>query len=113
MTCKKHTRYVDFPPSSVDPPLMSQHIYQSLIALLDYEGQDVEEQFMLTFQISYEFYGSSQTYDLLPGGDEIPVNFENKELFVDLYVKYLLEDSVREQFEAFKKGFDDVCKGIV
>jgi hypothetical protein len=39
------------------------------------------------------------------------VNSENKELFTDLYVRYLLEDSVTQQFEAFKKGFDDVCKG--
>lgn len=67
---------------------------------------------MLTFQISYDFYGSSQTYDLLPEGAELPVTPENRELFVDLYVKYLLHDSVQEQFEAFKEGFEDVCKGM-
>lgn len=80
---------------------------------MEYKGDDVENEFMLTFQISYDFYGSSQTYDLLPEAAEIPVTTENRELFVDLYVKYLLEDSVKEQFEAFKKGFDDVCKGML
>lgn len=29
--------------------------------------------------------------------------------YVDLYVKYLLEDSVKKQFDAFQKGFRMVC----
>eukprot|EP01126_Amoeba_proteus_P035484 TRINITY_DN3582_c0_g1_i12.p1 TRINITY_DN3582_c0_g1~~TRINITY_DN3582_c0_g1_i12.p1 ORF type:complete len:544 (+),score=109.97 TRINITY_DN3582_c0_g1_i12:586-2217(+) len=86
-------------------------VYRSLKAIEAYNEPDFEEAFMITFQISYDYYGSPQTYDLLPGGDEIPVSLECKDLFKDLYVKYLLEDSVKQQFDSFEKGFRDVCKG--
>jgi ubiquitin-protein ligase E3 A len=33
--------------------------------------------------------------------------------FVDLYTKYLLHDSIKEQFAAFKKGFFELCDGKV
>jgi len=87
------------------------YVYDSLIALSECQGDDIQERFMLTFQISYDYYGTVQTYDLLPDGENLMVTSENKEIFIELYVKYLLVDSVKEQFSAFKKGFDDVCKG--
>jgi len=81
-------------------------VAQSLQQLLAYEGKEpVEDVFGLTFSIDYNYWGEIRTYDLVPNGRNIPVTRENRQEFVRLYARYLLVDSVREQFDAFAAGF--------
>ncbi|XP_052324230.1 ubiquitin-protein ligase E3A-like isoform X6 [Oncorhynchus keta] len=83
-------------------------LYQSLRELLDYEG-DVEEDMMITFQISQtDLFGDPMTYDLKENGDKIPVNADNRKEFVSLYSDYILNKSVERQFKAFRRGFQMV-----
>uniref|UniRef100_A0A674AP31 Ubiquitin-protein ligase E3A n=1 Tax=Salmo trutta TaxID=8032 RepID=A0A674AP31_SALTR len=83
-------------------------LYQSLKELLDYEG-DVEEDMMITFQISQtDLFGEPITYDLKENGDKIPVNADNRKEFVSLYGDYILNKSVERQFKAFRRGFQMV-----
>jgi len=49
--------------------------------------------------VSYEEYGSVKTLPLKPGGDDIAVTNENREEYVQLYIKYLLEDSIAQQVQ--------------
>eukprot|EP01103_Thecamoeba_quadrilineata_P015351 TRINITY_DN4826_c0_g1_i1.p1 TRINITY_DN4826_c0_g1~~TRINITY_DN4826_c0_g1_i1.p1 ORF type:complete len:739 (-),score=109.74 TRINITY_DN4826_c0_g1_i1:90-2132(-) len=77
--------------------------------LLDYTGEDIEEVFGSSFQIQYDNFGASTSFDLLPNGAHIPVNQKNKKEFVEMYTKFLLEDLIEKQFEAFKQGFEFVC----
>ncbi|XP_053733151.1 ubiquitin-protein ligase E3A [Synchiropus splendidus] len=80
-------------------------LYQSLTDLLGYSG-NVEEDMMLTFQISHtDLFGSPVLYDLKEKGESIPVTKENRQEFVGLYADYILNKSVERQFRAFKKGF--------
>uniref|UniRef100_A0A8C8MEN5 Ubiquitin-protein ligase E3A n=1 Tax=Oncorhynchus tshawytscha TaxID=74940 RepID=A0A8C8MEN5_ONCTS len=82
--------------------------YQSLKELLDYEG-DVEEDMMITFQISQtDLFGDPITYDLKENGDKIPVSVDNRKEFVSLYSDYILNKSVERQFKAFRRGFQMV-----
>lgn len=46
--------------------------------ILDYEGEDMEDVFDLTFEISRENYGHLDTVPLKQNGDQIRVNQENK-----------------------------------
>uniref|UniRef100_A0A3Q3R1K6 Ubiquitin-protein ligase E3A n=1 Tax=Monopterus albus TaxID=43700 RepID=A0A3Q3R1K6_MONAL len=80
-------------------------LHQSLKELLEYTG-NVEEDMMLTFQISHtDLFENSILYDLKEEGEHIPVTKENRQEFVDLYTEYILNKSVETQFKAFKKGF--------
>lgn len=80
-------------------------LYQSLKELLEYTG-NVEEDMMLTFQISHtDLFGNPVLHDLKEQGDQIPVSKDNRQEFVDLYAEYILNKSVDRQFRAFKKGF--------
>uniref|UniRef100_A0A8C7YPX8 Ubiquitin-protein ligase E3A n=1 Tax=Oryzias sinensis TaxID=183150 RepID=A0A8C7YPX8_9TELE len=80
-------------------------LYQSLKELLEYTG-NVEEDMMLTFQISHtDLFGNPILYDLKEQGDQIAVTKANRQEFVDLYADYILNTSVETQFKAFKKGF--------
>ncbi|XP_034036528.1 ubiquitin-protein ligase E3A-like isoform X2 [Thalassophryne amazonica] len=85
-------------------------LYQSLKELLEYDG-NVEEDMMLTFQISHmDLFGNPVLCDLVEHGEQIPVTKENRQEFVDHYADYILNKSVETQFRAFKKGFLMVTK---
>ena len=93
---------------SLDPVLAKQ-----LQNLLDYEGEDVEDVFCLNFQIAKDFYGSVVVHDLVPNGGEKAVTHENKNLYVSVYVDYLLNKSVCKQYYEFSTGFFKVVKSDV
>lgn len=48
-------------------------------------------------------------HELKPGGSSIPVTAENRQEYVELYSKYILEDSIQLQFQVFQQGFRQVC----
>lgn len=84
-------------------------LYRSLKSMLDYDGGDMEDIFMQTFKITYSnVFGETVEHELKPNGDDITVNQENKQEFVDLYSDFLLNKSIERQFKAFKKGFEMV-----
>lgn len=49
-----------------------------------------------------------QVHTLKENGENIPVTHENKEEYVELYVEFLLNKSVENQFKAFNQGFQKV-----
>ena len=55
---------------------------------------DLEEKLCLTFQIEYTIFNEKYTYNLKPNGDEISVNYDNREEYVNLYVDWILNKSV-------------------
>ncbi|KAH8303684.1 hypothetical protein KR018_011658 [Drosophila ironensis] len=85
----------------------------SMQSLLDYDGKDFKEVFDLTFEISRDVFGESETKCLKPNGNEISVTLENRQEFVDLYVDFVFNKSVELHYNAFHKGFMKVCSGRV
>jgi ubiquitin-protein ligase E3 A len=83
-------------------------LYKGFDQLLEYDG-DVESAYMRTFAVEYEYFGETKVYELKPGGSQINLNNENRHEYVQLYTKYLLDDSIAVQFAAFKSGFELVC----
>lgn len=77
--------------------------------LLQYDG-DIEAEYDRSFQVSVESFGHVFTYDLKPNGAEIQLTKDNRIEFVELYTKFILDVSVKKQFEAFKEGFMLVCQ---
>uniref|UniRef100_A0A0K8RUC2 Putative E3 ubiquitin-protein ligase HERC3 n=1 Tax=Crotalus horridus TaxID=35024 RepID=A0A0K8RUC2_CROHD len=86
---------------------------RSLQELLDYPGEDIEETFCLSFTICKESYGIVEQKNLVPDGDKIPVQNNNRQEFVDAYVNYVFNVSVHEWYTAFSSGFLKVCGGKV
>ncbi|XP_052773561.1 probable E3 ubiquitin-protein ligase HECTD2 isoform X2 [Mya arenaria] len=83
-------------------------VAKGLTDLLEYTG-NVEDDFCMNFQVSQECYGKVNTYELKEGGADIPVTAENRQEYVDLYVDWVLNKSVFQQFKAFYHGFHTVC----
>ncbi|KAL4002772.1 HECT-domain (ubiquitin-transferase) family protein [Acanthocheilonema viteae] len=90
--------------AQIDPEL-----YNGLRQLLEC-NDDVENIYNYTFQISYkDVYGCNHDEELMPNGANIPVTLANKKEFVACYADFLLNRSVKRQFDAFSMGFNKVA----
>ncbi|XP_013200731.1 probable E3 ubiquitin-protein ligase HERC4 [Amyelois transitella] len=85
----------------------------SLKSLLDYPDDDVEEVFSLCFAVNTEVFDQIEVHSLKEDGVNLPVTHENKAEYVELYVDFLLNKSVENQFRAFNQGFQKVCGGSI
>lgn len=98
------TSYDDL--KEVDPALA-----HGLDQLLQYPGDDVEEVFCRTFEVQSDFYGEVRKWEVKPGGAAVAVTKDNREEYVRLYTDWWLNQSVKDEFQAFAQGFHLVCGG--
>lgn len=108
-----YKKLLDVLPTLDDFKELSPTEARSLQQLLDYEGNDVEETFLLNFAITRENYGMTEVKELVPGGESISVDKNNRKEFVEAYLRYVFTDSVSEQYSAFSSGFLKVCGGEI
>uniref|UniRef100_A0A3Q3WFA5 HECT domain-containing protein n=1 Tax=Mola mola TaxID=94237 RepID=A0A3Q3WFA5_MOLML len=108
-----YKKLLDVLPTLEDLKELSPTEARSLQQLLDYDGDDVEETFLLNFAITRENYGMTEVKELIPGGERISVDKNNRKEFVEAYLLYMFTDSVREQYSAFSSGFLKVCGGEI
>lgn len=83
-------------------------IANSLQNLLDYEG-NVQEDFMMKFVVSYSEFDTIKIVELKENGSNIDLTNDNRKEFVQLYIDFLLNKSIYDQFKAFYSGFHSVC----
>nr|CAD7266604.1 unnamed protein product [Timema shepardi] len=103
-------------PTMEDLAEIMPDVSRGLAELLAYEG-NVEEDMCLTFQcakccvpqVSLEEYGQVKTYKLREEGENVTVTNESREEYVDLYLNWILNAAIYEQFRAFYLGFHSVC----
>uniref|UniRef100_A0A6B2EBR4 Putative hect e3 ubiquitin ligase n=1 Tax=Phlebotomus kandelakii TaxID=1109342 RepID=A0A6B2EBR4_9DIPT len=88
-------------------------VAKSFEDMLQYQENDFEEVFLVTFSITENVYGEQRTVDLKPNGRNIFVTQETKQEFVDLYIDYVFNESVKSHFEGFDMGFQKVCGGRI
>lgn len=79
--------------------------------MLTWTDGDVYDVFMREFEISYEHLGQVTTLPLKLGGQDIPVTNENREEYVQAYMDHYTHQHIRQEFEAFQKGFEKICGG--
>lgn len=73
-----YKKLLDEPVDISDLRDLSPTLAKSMQSILDYEGDDMEEVFALTFEITREVFGEIQQILLRPNGDQIAVTQENK-----------------------------------
>ncbi|KAJ3272771.1 hypothetical protein HDV01_005299 [Terramyces sp. JEL0728] len=84
---------------------------KGLQQLLDWQDGDVSDIFMRTFEISFERFGKVEHIPLIANGQDVLVTNENRERYVNLYIKYLCYTAIQDQFNSFRQGFYKVCGG--
>ena len=58
-------------------------------------------------------FGEVNTIELIPDGSKVKVTKQSAHDYVQAYMRYTYHDSVKNQFEAFQRGFMKVCNGRV
>lgn len=84
--------------------IMDPELRRGLKQLLDYDSDDVEDIFCLTFEVTWMEMGEQRALELKPDGANIPVTNENREEYVLRYVTWLLVDSIQPQWDSFQTG---------
>ncbi|BEI87577.1 uncharacterized protein CcaverHIS019_0102950 [Cutaneotrichosporon cavernicola] len=98
MILKKKITVADL--ESVDPGLL-----RGLTWMLENDITGVIEE---TFSITEEHFDEIVTIDLKDGGQNIDVTEGNKKEYVELVTEYRIQRRVREQFEHFMSGFNEL-----
>ncbi|CAM4476109.1 unnamed protein product [Leuciscus chuanchicus] len=106
-----HCVNIDFPlalfkkllqlsPTLKDLEELSPVEARSLKSLLE-EDEDVMDILFLDFTVKGQ--------ELIPNGGQIPVTKVNRQKYVDLYVDFVFNKSVKNQFKHFSRGFSEGC----
>ncbi len=83
-------------------------IYNTLRNIRD---NQCNEDLGISFVINYESWGESLEHELIPNGAQILVTENNKGIFINKYIDWILNESIQKQFEPFAKGFLLVSQG--
>ncbi|XP_067993448.1 probable E3 ubiquitin-protein ligase HERC4 isoform X1 [Melanerpes formicivorus] len=97
-------------PTLEDLEELSPGAGRNLQRILDEECDEIFENLSMNFMIIEE--GDSMvTVELKAHGANIPVTRDNRKEFVDLYMNYVFNESIRKPFEDFMQGFLRGCPG--
>ncbi|XP_074647680.1 putative E3 ubiquitin-protein ligase HERC4 isoform X2 [Tubulanus polymorphus] len=88
-------------------------IGRSLEDMLEYYMDDFEDVFPMNFEIEREVFGEIVKIPLVENGDTIHLTMDNRKEYVDAYIDYVFNKSVREPFQRFAEGFMMVIGGRV
>jgi len=82
--------------------------YRHLLSMLDQSLKQIGVENCLTFSVDESEFGMAVNKELKPGGNEIEVTEENKKHYVYLYCKHKMCVNIKDQINAFLKGFYQV-----
>ena len=93
--------------SFIDLKTYDPELYKNLVTLKTYEG-DVENDLGLYFSLTIEKNGKNVTFDLIDGGNNIPVNNENRLTYIKKVTDYYLTYQFKETVHNFTIGMSRV-----
>ena len=93
----------------IDMMSIDNLLYEGLVKLLEFEPkEEIENVFCRTFEVEWDEYGLTKKQLLIPNGNNIPVNSENRVFYVEKLIKWMLVDSIATQFDSLFAGFSSV-----
>ena len=93
--------------SFIDLKTYDPDLYKSLVTLKTYEG-DVKNDLGLYFSLTIEKNGKNVTFELIDGGNNIPVTNENRLTYIKKVTDYYLTFQFKEAVENFRNGMSKV-----
>ena len=71
--------------------------------ILSATEEDCLEDWGLYFSVEQTEFDMTTEIDLIPGGREIAVNYDNRKDYVETYIDFIFNVSVKTKFENFRK----------
>lgn len=99
-------KMLNIAPTLEDLKELMPEVGRNLQNILNEESEDELESQDMTFVLLEE---GGSVVELKENGTNIPVTKHNRKEFVDLYVNYIFNESVRKPYEDFMQGFLRAC----
>ena len=80
-------------------------LYNSFNFLLNTDDKNIKEDLDMNFTTVVDNFGEKKVIPLKPNGENIMVDFENKNEYVELYINWFFNDSIKDYYNSFEKGF--------
>ena len=82
-----------------------QELYNSLNFLVNTDNKNLKEELDTNFTVSVDKFGEKIIIPLKPNGENIMIDYENKNEYVELYVNWFFKESIKEFYNSFERGF--------
>ena len=80
-------------------------LYNNLNFLLNTDDKNLKENIDSNFTVLIDKFGEKKYIPLKPNGENIMIDYENKNEYVELYVNWFFNESIKNNYNSFEKGF--------
>jgi hypothetical protein len=80
-------------------------LYKNFKFLLENKDKNLKEELETDFTVTDDKFGEKLIIPLKPNGENILVDLDNKEEYVNLYLDWYFNKSIQDSFKSFEKGF--------
>ena len=110
-----YKKLLGFEPCLDDLQEYDEDLFNNLNFLKNTNDKNLKENLDSNFTVLIDKFGRKISIPLKPNGENIMIDYENKNEYVELYVKWFFTDSIKEYYESFEKGFysvfdKNICK---
>ena len=92
-------------PNLDDMKECDPELYHTLNYLVNFNDQNLKEELDTNFTVIDDKFGEKLVIPLKPNGEDILIDINNKDEYVDLYIDWYFNESIKEYFNSFEKGF--------
>ena len=97
-------------PTLEDMKECDPELYNNFTFLINSKDKNLKEELDTNFVVVDDKFGEKLDIPLKPNGENIMVDCENKDEYVELYLDWYFNQSIKEVFNSFEKGFYKVFK---
>ena len=110
-----YKKLLGFEPCLDDLQEYDEDLFNNLNFLKNTNDKNLKANLDSNFTVLIDKFGRKISIPLKPNGENIMIDYENKNEYVELYVKWFFTDSIKEYYESFEKGFysvfdKNICK---
>ena len=100
-----YKKLLGIPPCLNDLKEYDPELYNSLNFLVNTDDKNLKENLDSTFTVCVDNFGEKKIIPLKPNGENIMIDYENKNEYVELYINWFFNESIETYYESFEKGF--------
>lgn len=104
-----YKKLLDQPLNLEDMKACDPDLYQTLSYLKNTTDENLKETISMNFTVTVDKFGEKIEIPLKPKGDEIYIDNDNREEYIQLYLDWYFNKSIEEYFLYFKNGFYRAC----
>ena len=100
-----YRKLLDLKPTLEDMKECDPELYKNLKFLKETKDEKLKEELDTDFTIVDDKFGEKVVINLKENGDKIKVDQSNKDEYVNLYLNWYFNTSIKEVFTSFERGF--------